>query len=82
MNVHQSPHVAALLEDLRNRTLDLKAFCTRVRQLLGADVLMKTVKGLQDAQKRKREGADGAGGGPSSVVASAPGAPGEYDACS
>ena len=63
----QSPHVPVLLEELRNRTLDLKAFCTRVRQLLGADVLMKTVKGLQEAQKRKKELADGACAGSSSI---------------
>ena len=49
----QSPHVHALLGELRARKIDLKEFCRRVRMLLGAEVLMNTVKGLQHSQQSK-----------------------------
>jgi len=72
---HDSPHVRTLLEDLRGRQIDLREFCSRVRQLLGADVLVRTVKGLQDAQKKKLEAArEGAanGAGSSGTAMAAP----------
>lgn len=52
---HDAPHIIEpLLQELRSRTIDLREFCSRVRQMLGPDVLVRTVKGLQDNQKRKR----------------------------
>ena len=51
--------------------LDLKEFCKRVRMVIGASVLVATVKGLQAAQREKAEkarlqqqqGGGGSGGG-------------------
>ena len=43
-----------LLGDLREKRVDLKEFCKRVRMLIGAPVLVATVKGLQVAQSMKK----------------------------
>ena len=49
-----SPEVATLLQQLRQRDIDLKEFCRRVRMMLGSEVLMATVQGLQQNQKAKK----------------------------
>ena len=56
---NSSPDVMRLLDQLRKREIDLREFCRRVRMLLGSDVLMATVKGLQQSQNAKKA-ADGA----------------------
>ena len=48
--------------------LDLKEFCKRVRMVIGASVLVATVRGLQAAQREKarlqqQQGGGGSGGG-------------------
>ena len=50
---HDSDLLRQLLADLRAKRVDLKEFCKRVRMLIGANVLVATVKGLQAAQKQK-----------------------------
>jgi len=65
-----SPLLRGLLEELRTRTIDLREFCSRVRQVLGPDVLLRTVEGLQKAQRAK------AGPGVPRAAPAAPGAAG------
>ena len=63
---HSSPQILHLLDGLRSRNIDLREFCSRVRQLLGADVLIRTVNGLKQSRARAH---------PSMAVPSAPSAP-------
>ena len=51
---HDSDLLRTLLTDLRAKQVDLKEFCKRVRMLIGAPVLVATVKGLQAAQSEKK----------------------------
>ena len=51
---HDSDLLRRLLADLRAKRVDLKEFCKLVRMLLGAPVLVATVKGLRAAQSLKR----------------------------
>ena len=44
---HRSDLLTGLLKELRNKHLELREFCKRVRMTIGRDVLLKTVKGLQ-----------------------------------
>ena len=66
MRHHSSPQILLLLNDLRRRNIDLRQFCSRVRQLLGADVLIRTVNGLKQSRARAL---------PSMAAPSAPSAP-------
>ena len=59
-----SPEVQPLLFQLRKREIDLKEFCRRVRMLLGSEMLMVTVKGLQQRQQAKKDAVAAAGGKP------------------
>jgi len=63
---HSSPQILHLLDGLRSRNIDLREFCSRVRQLLGADVLIRTVNGLKQSRARAH---------PSMTAPSAPSAP-------
>jgi hypothetical protein len=63
---HSSPQILHLLDGLRSRNIDLREFCSRVRQLLGADVLIRTVNGLKQSRARAH---------PSMAAPSAPSAP-------
>ena len=51
---HDSDLLRTLVADLREKRVDLKEFCIRVRMLLGAPVLVATVRGLRAAQSLKR----------------------------
>ena len=51
---HDSDLLRSLLAELREKRVDLKEFCKRVRMLIGAPVLVATVKGLQVAQSLKK----------------------------
>jgi hypothetical protein len=42
-----------LLDLLRAKHIDLREFCKRVRMVLGAEVLINTVRGLQHSQRHK-----------------------------
>ena len=55
MRHHSSPQILLLLNDLRRRNIDLRQFCSRVRQLLGADVLIRTVNGLKQSRARLKQ---------------------------
>ena len=68
---HDSDLLRSLLADLRAKRVDLKEFCKRVRMLIGANVLVATVKGLQANQGKKNLEKQSAG--PS--AAAAPAAP-------
>ena len=52
---HDSALLRMLVADLRAKRVDLKEFCKRVRMLLGAPVLVATLKGLQAAQSLKND---------------------------
>ena len=52
---HDSDLLRRLLADLRAKRVDLKEFCKRVRMLLGAPVLVATLKGLRAAQSLKND---------------------------
>ena len=67
----QSPDVATLLKQLRERSIDLREFCRRVRMLLGSEVLMQTVKGLQQGQKEKADAKTAVQGSPAPTVSAA-----------
>ncbi len=43
-----------LLAKLASRELDLRDFCRRVRVLMGADILMRVVIGLEKKKKKKK----------------------------
>ena len=49
----QSPLVPLMLDELKSRRIDLKEFCNRVRQVIGAEALIQTVRGLGQAQALK-----------------------------
>ena len=51
---HDSDLLRTLVADLREKRVDLKEFCIRVRMLLGAPVLVATIKGLLAAQSFKK----------------------------
>eukprot|EP00964_Phaeocystis_antarctica_P161865 scaffold135014_cov109-Phaeocystis_antarctica.AAC.1 len=51
---HDSDLLRRLLADLRAKRVDLKEFCKLVGMLLGAPILVATVKGLQAAQSLKK----------------------------
>ena len=51
---HDSDLLRTLVADLREKRVDLKEFCIRVRMLLGAPVLAATIKGLLAAQSFKK----------------------------
>ena len=55
MRHHSSPEIPHLLNNLRRRNLDLREFCSRVRQLLGADVLIRTANGLKQSRARLKQ---------------------------
>ena len=69
---HDSDLLRTLLADLRAKRVDLKEFCKRVRMLIGANVLVATVRGLQAAQRQKLLEKQSAPGG---AAAAAPAAP-------
>jgi len=53
-NHHDSDALRGQIAELREKKIDLKKFCSTVRQLCGAQVLLDTVKGLQTKQKAKQ----------------------------
>ena len=50
---HDSDLLRAQLAELRAKKIDLKKFCSNVRMMVGAKVLLDTVKGLQTKQRDK-----------------------------
>jgi hypothetical protein len=52
-----------LLDLLRAKHIDLREFCKRVRMVLGAEVLINTVRGLQHSQQHKSRSEQSLGGG-------------------
>ena len=57
---HDSEMLRCQIADLRAKKIDLKKFCSNVRMMCGAQVLLDTVKGLQAKQKVKLATADSA----------------------
>ena len=51
---HDSDLLRMLVADLRERRVDLNVFCRRVRMLIGAPVLLDTLKGLKVLQSIKK----------------------------
>ncbi|KAL1528750.1 hypothetical protein AB1Y20_010082 [Prymnesium parvum] len=51
---HDSDLLRTQITDLRAKKIDLKKFCSNVRMMCGAQVLLDTVKGLQSKQKEKQ----------------------------
>lgn len=51
---HDSDLLRCQIADLRAKKIDLKKFCSNVRMMCGAQVLLDTVKGLQAKQKAKQ----------------------------
>ena len=83
---HTNSHILpGLLAQLRSKQIDLREFCKRVRMVLGAEVLINTVRGLQDSQHNSGRGAapapvPEAGGNGSAVAPSASPPPAGSDA--
>lgn len=50
---HDSDLLRCQIADLRAKRIDLKKFCSNVRMMCGAQVLLDTVNGLQNKQKEK-----------------------------
>ena len=50
---HDSNLLRTLVADLRAKRVDLKEFCKRIRTLIGAPVLVATVKGLRGSARAR-----------------------------
>ena len=72
---HESDLLRSQLAELRAKKIDLKKFCSNVRMMVGAQVLLDTVRGLQAKQRAKLpqtlplplSGEGSAGGAPPTV---------------